>query len=151
MPAWGPRPGWACTSHVLVHTAAPDRNIIALISWPVTIDTHSCAALREQAEHRRGLQGAGKASSENTGADEHIQDLCHHIRTKDGTSWFCPRGYPTDLYTSVRLHCDFPLLFFELQQHLQCLDKSCGLLTLPLLLHLFWCNTKNNDLNIINI
>lgn len=73
--AWLPRrvqrPGWArmesCAQQL--PAAASDRHSTALISWPVTIDTHSCAALREQTEHGlstdRGCKVQGKASSEN--------------------------------------------------------------------------------------
>lgn len=54
--AWAPkyiqRPGWACTESCTqqLPVTASDRHGAALISWPVTTDTHSCAALGERAE-----------------------------------------------------------------------------------------------------
>lgn len=79
VPLWVQRPGWARTESCAqqLPATASDRHSTALISWLVTIDTHSCAALREQTKHRPRLQGAGKASSENTDTDEHFQDFCH--------------------------------------------------------------------------
>lgn len=67
---------WMSTYRVMC-PAAPHRSLAhthstALIIGPVTTDTHSCAAPREQPEHKQRLQGAGKASGENTNADEYI-------------------------------------------------------------------------------
>lgn len=64
-PKWSQRPGWACTESCArqLPVAASDRHGTALISWPVTIDTHSCAALGEQAEHRQRLEGAANTQT----------------------------------------------------------------------------------------
>lgn len=79
-PKWSQRPGWAytesCTRQLPV--AASDRHNTALISWPVTVDTHSRAEHREQAEHRQRQQGAAKSME----TDEHIQDFCHRLLDK---------------------------------------------------------------------
>lgn len=99
-PKWSQRPGWPCAESCTqqLPAAASDRHNTALISWPVTIDTHSCAELREQAEHRRRLQGAAKTQTlMNTFRTSVIA-----FRTKDATSYFCLRGH-----TAALLHCDY--------------------------------------------
>lgn len=77
--------------------AAADRHSTALISWPVTGDTHSCAALREQAERRQRLQGAVKTQTlMDTSKTSVIA-----FRIKDATSCCCLRGRTTALHTSL--------------------------------------------------
>lgn len=105
-PKWGQRPGWACTESCAqqLPVAASDRHSTALISWPVTADTHSCAALREQAEHRPRLRGAEKTQTlMNTFKTSVIT-----FRTKDSTSYFCLRGHAAALHTSLWLHWTGP-------------------------------------------
>lgn len=99
--AWLPRRvhrlGWARTESCAqqLPAAASDRHSTALISWPVTIDTHSCAALREQTEHRQRLQGAGKSQQwKRKTLMNTSKTSVNTFRTKDATSCFCPRGYP---------------------------------------------------------
>ena len=110
VPPRSQRLGWVCTDSCAqqLPTAASDRHSNALISWPVTIHTHSCALLREQAEHRQGLQGAGKANSGSTDTDENIQGSCHCLQDQWGRLiLFCLRGHPAALHISLWLHWDF--------------------------------------------
>lgn len=113
VPLWVQRPWWACTESCAQQLAATasDRHSAPLISWPVTIDTHSCAVHREQSEHRQKLLlGAEEreASGENTDTDEHIPDFCHCLQDKaQQLMLFCPRGMHT-------LLCDYSPITFPL-------------------------------------
>lgn len=104
LPQRGQRPGWAriesCARQL--PAAASDRHSTALISWPVTVDTNSCAALREQAELRRG---AARCSSGNTDTDEHIRDFCHRLQDEGGHLMLLPGGHPAASHASLWLLC----------------------------------------------
>lgn len=124
--AWVPpqaqRSGWLCTESCArrLPAAASHRHSATLISWPVTVDTHSCAALREQAERRPRLQGAGKTQTlMNTS-----KSCCRRLPDKGRHLMLLPERSSCSLTCSLWLHRATFFFFYssemyaEVQWHL---------------------------------
>lgn len=129
--AWAPkyiqRPGWACTESCTrqLPVTASDRHGAALISWPVTTDTHSCAALGERAggAHDGGCKVRRKTQTlMNT-----LEISVIAFGTEDATSCLRPWGHAAAYFPvpSLSLHrgffllvlLTFPAEFSDIQRH----------------------------------
>lgn len=126
-PKYIQRPGWACTESCTqqLPVTASDRHGAALISWPVTTDTHSCAALGERAEG--ALDRGCKVRRKTQTLMNTLEISVIAFGTEDATSCLRPWGHAAAYFPvpSLSLHrgffllvlLTFPAEFSDIQRH----------------------------------